>query len=298
MSDPPQNSETESSSNSFSSFSSPPHSPSSSSLNLTNPNPNLLGSAPSPKPGQLTTTQDPDPDYAPSSKKIKRLRDSNKHPLYRGVRMRSWGKWVSEIREPRKKSRIWLGTFPTPEMAARAHDVAALSIKGNSAILNFPELAASLPRPTSLSPRDVQAAAARAAQMDMLGKNNCGGDSSASSSYSSTSLSSPSTTASASSSTSSLTSLVSAIDLSSSSSPEEELGEIVELPRLETSFDSAEFGSDFVFFDSVDGWMYPPPWMQTVESSYNGCGGGGAGYVTDDFMLPESGYQRGSLWDY
>ncbi|KAL5081018.1 hypothetical protein RYX36_009439 [Vicia faba] len=93
-------------------------------------------------------------------KKFKETR----HPVFRGVRRRNLDKWVCEMREPNKKTKIWLGTYPTAEMAARAHDVAALALRGRSACLNFADSAWRLPIPATTATKDIQKAAAEAAE--------------------------------------------------------------------------------------------------------------------------------------
>ncbi|KAL4557121.1 hypothetical protein LXL04_035292 [Taraxacum kok-saghyz] len=93
----------------------------------------------------------------------KKFRET-RHPIYRGVRMRDNGKWVCELREPKKKLRVWLGTHPTAIMAARAHDVAAFAFRGRSACLNFADSVWRLPVPKSGKIEDIQKAAAEAAE--------------------------------------------------------------------------------------------------------------------------------------
>ncbi|KAM0072732.1 putative transcription factor AP2-EREBP family [Helianthus debilis subsp. tardiflorus] len=85
---------------------------------------------------------------------------STHEPKYKGVRKRKWGKWVSEIRLPNSRERIWLGSYDSPEKAARAFDAAAFCLRGSSAKFNFPDQPPNIPGGTSLSSSQIQAAAA------------------------------------------------------------------------------------------------------------------------------------------
>ena len=56
--------------------------------------------------------------------------------IYKGVRCREGGKWVTEIRPPKSPDKWWLGSFDSAEEAAQAYDVALVYFKSESE-LNF-----------------------------------------------------------------------------------------------------------------------------------------------------------------
>ncbi|XP_021284916.1 ethylene-responsive transcription factor ERF014 [Herrania umbratica] len=105
----------------------------------------------------------PEPSKQMTSSTSPTSPSSCKKKKYKGVRMRSWGSWVSEIRAPNQKTRIWLGSYSTPEAAARAYDAALLCLKGSSANLNFPITSSQYIPDTVMSPKSIQRVAAAAA---------------------------------------------------------------------------------------------------------------------------------------
>ncbi|KAH8953314.1 hypothetical protein BDL97_08G018600 [Sphagnum fallax] len=93
-------------------------------------------------------------------------RSGDSQRRYRGIRMRRWGKWVSEVRDPSTRSRIWLGSFRTAEEAAHAYDAALVCIRGPNSQLNFPHHLPTIPSgitPGHYTTRQIQAAAAASA---------------------------------------------------------------------------------------------------------------------------------------
>ncbi|KAI3782743.1 hypothetical protein L2E82_12798 [Cichorium intybus] len=91
-------------------------------------------------------------------------RTEKREGRYKGVRMRKWGKWVAEVRQPNSRDRIWLGSYDTAEEAARAYDAALFCLRGPSALINFPTQPPDISITADLSPSQIQVAASRHAR--------------------------------------------------------------------------------------------------------------------------------------
>ncbi|GMI83907.1 hypothetical protein like AT1G19210 [Hibiscus trionum] len=85
------------------------------------------------------------------------------HSRFKGARKRKWGKWVSEIRLPNSRERIWLGSYNTAEKAARAFDAPLFCLRGRSGNVNFPDNLPDIAGDNGmpLTPSEIQAVATR-----------------------------------------------------------------------------------------------------------------------------------------
>jgi hypothetical protein len=103
---------------------------------------------------EIRLQQENDQDIAPPH-------EDRESRQFKGVRPRKWGIWVSEIRMPRSRQKIWLGSYKKPEQAARAYDAAVYCLRGPNAKFNFPNSVPDIPSASSLSRQQIQHAAAK-----------------------------------------------------------------------------------------------------------------------------------------
>ena len=79
----------------------------------------------------LSSPLSPSPSPSPSHHSHNEEKVQQPPARFKGVRYRSWGRWVSEIRLPRSRERVWLGSFATAEMASRAFEAASIALHGS-----------------------------------------------------------------------------------------------------------------------------------------------------------------------
>ncbi|WOL03903.1 ethylene-responsive transcription factor [Canna indica] len=84
---------------------------------------------------------------------------------FKGVRLRNWGSWVAEVRFPNSRERLWLGSYPTAEQAARAFDAAVYCLRGPGVEFNFPEQLPEIPDAGGLSRKEIRDVARQFAQL-------------------------------------------------------------------------------------------------------------------------------------
>lgn len=208
-----------------------------------------------------------------STSPTEHVSDTSSSSKYKGVRKRKWGKWVSEIRLPNSRERIWLGSYDSAEKAARAFDAALYCLRGPDAKFNFPENPPEIAGGRSLSPQEIQEVASRFANeveaCRSTPRNNNDTNISSNESHISNNNTSPST-----------------VSVSEGGAATQVEGhEMMDWSSFLSMLDTNQGMSDYGFYSGLDhlpgdNLIYPPPSDDNMEDDQNG----GDGFSQSSFL--------------